>query len=332
MPAVRRTLITGGAGFIGSHLADALLDADHEVWVLDDLSTGRIENLEGIRDNTRLHIVVDSVLHRAVVNELVYKCDEVYHLAAAVGVQLIVERPVHTITTNVNGTEIVLDRCGAFGKRVLVASTSEVYGDRRERVALAEDDLRIYGSTSIARWAYAASKEIDEFLALAQHREHGLDAVIARLFNTVGPRQRGDYGMVVPRFVASALANEDIQIYGSGEQSRCFCDVADTVRALRLLMDTPATAGTVFNVGSPRSVTMNELGSLIRERCASTSEIVHIPYDVAYGPGFEDMLHRQPDTTRIRNATGWEPEVELENTIDRVAADLRGDAVTSGAA
>jgi UDP-glucose 4-epimerase len=332
MPAVRRTLITGGAGFIGSHLVDALLEADHEVWVLDDLSTGRIENLDGIRDHTRLHVVVDSVLHRAVVNELVYKCDEVYHLAAAVGVHLIVDRPVHTITTNINGTEIVLEHCRRFGKRVLVASTSEVYGDRRERVPLAEDDQRIYGPTSVARWAYAASKEIDEFLALAQHREHGLDSVIARLFNTIGPRQRGDYGMVVPRFVARALAGDPIQIYGTGEQSRCFCDVADAVRALRLLMDTPATTGTVFNVGSPRSVTMNELANIVRERCGSPSEIVHIPYDVAYGTGFEDMLHRQPDTARIRAATGWEPEIDLEQTIDRVAADIRRDAVASGTA
>jgi UDP-glucose 4-epimerase len=324
---VRRTLITGGAGFIGSHLADTLLDAGHEVWILDDLSTGRIQNLDGVRDHSRLHVVVDSVLHPAIVNELVYKCDEVYHLAAAVGVQLIVDSPVHTISTNINGTEVVLDYCGRFGKRVLIASTSEVYGDRRERVALAEDDQRIYGPTSVARWAYAASKEIDEFLALAQHRERGLDCVIARLFNTVGPRQRGDYGMVVPRFVTRALAGRPIEIYGTGEQSRCFCDVADTVRALRLLMETDGTSGRVFNVGSPRSVTMNELAVLVRDRCGSSSEIVRISYDDAYGPGFEDMLHRQPDTTRIRNATGWQPEIELEQTIDRVAADVRTDPV-----
>jgi UDP-glucose 4-epimerase len=323
MQQLRRTLITGGAGFIGSHLAEALLASGHEVWILDDLSTGRIENLEAIRDDRRLHVVIDSVLHRAVVNELIYKCDEVYHLAAAVGVQLIIDRPVHTITTNIGGTEIVLELCGKFSKRVLVASTSEVYGDRRERVALSEDDSRIYGPTSVARWGYAASKEIDEFLALAQHRENGLDVVIARLFNTVGPRQRGDYGMVVPRFVARALAGDPIEVYGTGEQSRCFCDVSDCIRGLRGLIDESQTTGLVFNVGSSRSVTMNELAALVVERCASKSEIVHVSYDQAYGPGFEDMLHRQPNTARIEAATGWEPQVTLEETIDRVAAEMR---------
>jgi UDP-glucose 4-epimerase len=329
---VRRTLITGGAGFIGSHLAEMLLAAGHEVWILDDLSTGRIENLAAVRDNRHLHVVIDSVLHESVVNELIYKVDEVYHLAAAVGVQLIVDRPVHTITTNINGTEVVLDLCMRFKKRLLVASTSEVYGDRRERVALSEDDRRIYGSTTISRWAYAASKEIDEFLSLAHHRENGLDVVIARLFNTVGPRQRGEYGMVVPRFVARALRGDPIEIYGTGEQSRCFCDVADCIRALRLLVETPSTTGVIYNVGSDRSVTMNELAHLVLDRTGSSSPVRHVAYEDAYGPGFEDMLHRQPNTTRIHAAVGWAPALTLEETIDRVAEGIRADPTLAGVA
>ncbi len=232
-----KALVTGGAGFIGSYLSEALLDDGHEVWVLDDLSTGSLDNVEHLRDREGFHLVVDSVLHWSVVNELVYKCDVVYHLAAAVGVKLIVEQPVQTLVTNLRGTENVLEHCHRFGKRVLVASTSEVYGDHREERPLEETDRRIYGPTTQKRWAYADSKAMDEFLALAHHIEHDLDCVIVRLFNTVGPRQSGRYGMVIPTFVQRALAGEPLEIHGTGEQTRCFCHVADTVRAVAGLME-----------------------------------------------------------------------------------------------
>jgi len=230
-------LITGGAGFIGSHLSELLLDEGHEVWVLDDLSTGSLDNIEHLRDRPGFHLVVDSVLHWSAVNELVYKCDVVYHLAAAVGVRLIVEQPVQTLVTNLRGTEIVLEHCHRFEKRVLVASTSEVYGDHREERPLEETDRRIYGPTTQKRWAYADSKAMDEFLALAHHTEHNLDCIIVRLFNTVGPRQSGQYGMVVPTFVQRALGGEPLEIHGDGDQTRCFCHVSDTIRALAGLMD-----------------------------------------------------------------------------------------------
>ena len=300
-----------------------LLAADHEVYVLDDLSTGRLENVEHLLDDRRFHLVVDSVLHHAVVNELVHKCDQVYHLAAAVGVQLIVERPVETITTNIRGTEIVLELCARFDKRVLISSTSEVYGDRKEPVALRENDQRVYGPTTVNRWAYAASKEVDEFLALAWNRESGLDVVIARLFNTVGPRQTGRYGMVVPRFLTSALTGTPIQVYGTGEQTRCFCDVSDAVQALVTLMDDPRTSGGIFNVGNPRSISMNQLAELIRNRYDARSKIVHVPYGEVYGPDFEDMLHRMPSIARITEVVGWTPRITLEQTLDRIVAERR---------
>src|SRR2546430_1589388 len=232
-----KALVTGGAGFIGSHLCESLLGQGWEVYALDDLSTGSIANVAPLRERPDFHLVVDSVLQLAVVNELVYKCDVVYHLAAAVGVRLIVEQPVHTLVTNVQGTETVLEYCNRFGKRVLVASTSEVYGDHREELELAEDARRVYGPTTQRRWAYADSKAMDEFLALAYHQERGLDCMIVRLFNTVGPGQSGQYGMVVPRFVTQALAGRRIEIYGDGAQTRCFCHVHDTVGALVRLMD-----------------------------------------------------------------------------------------------
>jgi UDP-glucose 4-epimerase len=320
---MRRALVTGGAGFIGSHLADALIASGHEVYVLDDLSTGSLVNVEHLRGHTGFHVVVDSVLHHAVVNELVHKCDVVYHLAAAVGVRLVVEEPVRTITTNIRGTETVLDLCARFDKPVLLASTSEIYGDRREPGALHEDDRRNYGPTTVNRWAYAATKEIDEFLALAWHRTHGLPAVVARLFNTVGPRQTGAYGMVMPRFAAQALAGAPIEVHGDGSQTRCFLDVDDCVRAMTALMDAPDAAGRVFNVGSDRSLSILELARLVRERAGSSSPIELVPYEQAYGPGFEDMRHRQPDIRRISEAIGWRPSIPLEETIDRVLAAER---------
>src|SRR5438067_7022241 len=239
----RSALITGGAGFIGSHLAELLLEQGIEVFVLDDLSTGSERNVAHLRERRDYHLIVDSVLKTSVVNELVHKCDVVYHLAAAVGVRLIVEQPVHTLVTNIQGTENVLEHCNRFGKRVLIASTSEVYGDRRELESLEEQSRRIYGPTTARRWAYAESKAPDEVLALAYHQERGLDCVIVRLFNTVGPRQSGQYGMVIPRFVASALAGRPLEIHGDGTQTRCFCHVADTIRALKALMEEPATSG-----------------------------------------------------------------------------------------
>jgi UDP-glucose 4-epimerase len=317
---VPRTLVTGGAGFIGSHLADALLAAGHEVYALDDLSTGSLANVEHLRAHPSFHLVVDSVLHHAVVNELVHKCDEVYHLAAAVGVRLIVEQPVHTITTNIRGTEIVLDLCARFDKRVLLASTSEIYGDRREPVALREDDRRVYGPTTVARWAYAATKEVDEFLALAWHQTSGLEVVIARMFNTVGARQSGRYGMVLPRFVDQALGGRPLEVHGDGQQTRCFLDVEDCVRALTGLMRSPEATGRVFNVGSDRSITIAELAELVRERAGSASTVRLVPYAEAYGPGFEDLLHRRPAIERIEQVIGWRPQVTLEETVDRAIA------------
>ena len=318
-----KALITGGAGFIGSHLSELLLDDGHEVWALDDLSTGSLDNVEHLRDREGFHLVVDSVLHWSAVNELVYKCDVVYHLAAAVGVRLIVEQPVQTLVTNLRGTEIVLEHCHRFGKRVLVASTSEVYGDHREERPLAESDRRIYGPTTQKRWAYADSKAMDEFLALAHQVEHGLDCVIVRLFNTVGPRQSGQYGMVIPTFVQRALAGEPLEIHGTGEQTRCFCHVSDTIRALVALMG-GGGSGEIYNVGSEERIAINDLAHRVLELTGSSSDIEHIPYEDVYGIGIEDMLHRIPSTEKVRFAIGWEPERTLDDILADVIAFERG--------
>ena len=318
-----KVLITGGAGFIGSHLSELLLDNGHEVWVLDDLSTGSERNVSHLRDRTDFHLIVDSVLTSNVVNELVHKCDVVYHLAAAVGVRLIVEQPVRTLVTNIQGTETVLEYCNRFGKRVLVASTSEVYGDRREPESLSEGSRRIYGPTTARRWAYAESKALDEFLALAYHQERGLDCVVVRLFNTVGPRQSGQYGMVVPNFVANALAGRPLEIHGDGTQTRCFCHVEDTIRGLMGLMDERETAGEIFNVGSTERITIRELAEKIIELTGSTSELVGVPYDQVYGQGIEDMLHRAPSIEKIRAAIGWEPTRDLEQILQDVLEYVR---------
>jgi nucleoside-diphosphate-sugar epimerase len=314
----RRALVTGGAGFIGSHLSELLLAGGWEVFALDDLSTGSIQNVAHLRDSSDFHLVVDSVLSPAVVNELVYKCDVVFHLAAAVGVRLIVEQPVHTLVTNVQGTETVLEFCNRFDKRVLVASTSEVYGDPRDEAPFVENARRVYGPTTQRRWAYADSKAMDEFLALAYHQERGLDCVIVRLFNTVGPRQSGQYGMVIPRFVQSALAGRPLEIHGDGSQSRCFCHVSDTIRALRDLVATPEANGEIFNVGSIERIGILELAHRVLELTGSSSEIVFIPYDQVYGQGIEDMLHRKPSIDKIREAVGWRPSLDL----DRILADV----------
>jgi UDP-glucose 4-epimerase len=313
-----KALVTGGAGFIGSHLCELLLDRGQEVFALDDLSTGSNENVAHLRERRDFHLVVDSVLNPAVVNELVHKCDVVYHLAAAVGVRLIVEEPVRTLVTNVQGTETVLEYCNRFGKRVLIASTSEVYGDHREERPLAENDRRIYGPTTQRRWAYADSKAMDEFLALAHHQERGLDCVIVRLFNTVGPRQSGQYGMVVPRFVRNALAGRPLEVHGDGRQTRCFCHVSDTIQALQGLMDESATSGEIYNVGSSHRIGILDLAARLVEMTGSTSELVFVPYEEVYGQGIEDMLHRIPSIEKVKEAIGWEPTLSLDRILDDV--------------
>ena len=322
-----RALVTGGAGFIGSHLSELLLADGWEVFALDDLSTSSIKNVAHLKERWDYHLVVDSVLSPSVVNELVHKCDVVFHLAAAVGVRLIVEQPVRTLVTNVQGTEIVVDNCNKFGKRVLIASTSEVYGDHRDEKPLAEDARRIYGPTTARRWAYADSKAMDEFLALAYHQERGLDCVIARLFNTVGPRQSGQYGMVVPRFIQNALAGRPLEIHGDGTQTRCFCHVQDTIRALKGLMDETSTSGEIFNIGSNNQISIRDLADRVREMTNSDSDVVFVPYEDVYGQGIEDMLHRVPSTDKIRAAIGWEPTLNLDLTLADVIKHTRTRAL-----
>jgi UDP-glucose 4-epimerase len=319
----RRALVTGGAGFIGSHLSELLLAGGWEVFVLDDLSTGSPANLEHLKERPGFHLVVDSVLSSSVVNELVHKCDVVYHLAAAVGVRLIVEQPVHTMVTNVQGTENVLDHASRFGKRVLVASSSEVYGDHREERPLSETDRRIYGPTTEKRWLYADSKAMDEHLAFSYHLERELQAVIVRLFNTVGPRQSGQYGMVIPRFVDAALNGLPLEIHGEGTQTRSFCHVSDTVRALTGLMDADGISGEVFNVGSTERIRIIDLANQVRELTGSSSELRFVPYDQVYGLGIEDTLHREPAIDKIAAAVGWRPSFDLDRILTDVIEHAR---------
>ena len=313
-----KALITGGAGFIGSHLAESLLADGWEVFVLDNLSTGAHANVEHLRERPGFHLVVDSVLAPSVVSELVYKCDVVYHLAAAVGVRLIVEQPVLTMVTNVQGTETVLEYCNRFGKRVLIASSSEVYGDHREERPLRENDRRVYGPVTERRWLYADSKAMDEFLALAYNQERGLNCVIARFFNTVGPRQSGRYGMVIPNFDQNALAGAPLEVHGDGKQTRSFCHVTDTVRAVRTLMEDASVDGEIFNVGGTERVRIIDLAQRVLDMTRSKSEIEYVPYNEVYGLGIEDTLHREPSIDKIRGATGWRPSLDL----DRILADV----------
>ena len=312
-----RAFITGGAGFIGSHLAEALLAKGHEVTILDDLSTGAIENVEHLKGRPGFRYHIESAMNEPVLAELVDDCDVVFHLAAAVGVRLIVESPTHTIETNVRGTEIVLKHASKKKKPVLIASTSEVYG-KNTQVPFREDADLVLGPTCRNRWAYACSKALDEFLALAYHKEKGLPVVIVRLFNTIGPRQTGRYGMVVPRFVAQALADEPITVYGDGTQSRSFTYVGDVVRGMIALMTEPKAAGDVFNIGNGAEITMRTLAEKIREMTRSKSPIVHVPYEVAYQPGFEDMPRRVPDIGKIRGLVGYEPRVALDEMLSEI--------------
>jgi UDP-glucose 4-epimerase len=319
-----KALVTGGAGFIGSHLCERLLEAGTEVWALDDLSTGSERNVAHLAERPEFHLVVDSVLSPSVVSELVHRCDVVYHLAAVVGVRLIVEQPGHTLLTNVQGTENLLEYASRFGKRVLVASSSEVYGDHPEEASLDEDARRIYGPTTARRWAYADTKAIDEFLALARFDEEGLQCVIARLFNTVGPRQSGQYGMVIPRFVEAALAGRPLEVYGDGTQTRCFCHVSDVVHALHALADEDSTAGQIYNVGSTERVRIVDLAERVLRATGSSSEIVFVPYEEVFERGIEEeMFHRAPSIDKIAGAVGWQPTINLDGIVADVSAHAK---------
>ena len=319
-----RYLITGGAGFIGSHLCERLLAEGHKVTVLDDLSTGNFKNVEHLAYHENFSCIIDSITNEATVAECVRGCDEIFHLAAAVGVELIVDRPVNTIVTNIRGTEIVLEQACRYRKKTLITSTSEVYG-KSTKEFFAEDDDMVLGPTNRCRWSYAASKAVDEFLALAYHIEKHFPVVIARLFNTVGPRQTGRYGMVVPRLVAQALRGEPITIYGTGEQTRCFCHVKDVVGALVEMMRRRECVGQVFNVGNDQEISINALASTIIELTASPSHITYVPYEQAYGPGFEDMLRRRPNVDKLRRLLGeWSPR-GLEDVLKDVIAEKQGE-------
>jgi len=320
-----RLLITGGAGFIGSHLAEAVLNRGDYVSIIDDLSTGSIDNIQHLKKHPRFEYTIDSVRNAPVLAELVDRADVVVHLAAAVGVQLIVESPVRTIETNVRGTEVVLEIANKKKKTVLIASTSEVYG-LSDRVPFREDGNLVLGATNKGRWSYACSKAIDEFLALAYWREKRLPTIIVRLFNTVGPRQTGQYGMVVPRFVKQALSGRPITVFGDGTQTRCFCHVADVVGALVKLIDHPAAIGEVFNIGSTEEVSIRQLAETVRTHASSSSEIVYVPYAEAYEEGFEDMPRRVPDTTKIANLIGFAPTRTL-NDIVRSVIDYENSMV-----
>ena len=312
-----KVLITGGAGFIGSHLAERLLARGDEVHLLDDLSTGSIENIVLVKNHPNLTYHIDTIRNYRLTAELVDMCDIVYHLAAAVGVRLIVESPVSTIETNIRGTDIVLSLAAKKRKRVVITSTSEVYG-KRNRVPFSEDDDLVMGPTNKGRWSYACSKAIDEFLAIAYWKEKRVPTVIARLFNTVGPRQTGRYGMVIPNFVQQALTGQDITVYGDGTQTRCFTHVSDVVQALIAIAEHPQAVGEVYNIGSDHEITMLELAERIKQLTESASNIVFVPYDQAYEAGFEDMMRRVPDISKIRALIGYNPKVDLDALLTSI--------------
>jgi UDP-glucose 4-epimerase len=315
-------LITGGAGFIGSHLADQLLREGHRVYALDNLSTGSIANIAHLKGNPRFHYTIDTVTNEPVLAELIDQCDIVFHLAAAVGVKLIVEAPVHTIETNVHGTEVVLTHANKKKKLVFIASTSEVYG-KSTSVPFREDDDLVLGPTMKHRWAYACSKAIDEFLALAYWKEKKLPVVIARLFNTVGPRQTGQYGMVIPNFVRQALAGQPITVFGDGSQTRSFTYVGDVVCALAALVKEPGAVGQVFNIGNAEEISIRDLAERVKKLTGSSSPIVTIPYDQAYEAGFEDMPRRVPDIGKIHALIGYQPRVNLDEILAKVIEYFR---------
>lgn len=321
-----RILITGGAGFIGSHLAEAYLEKGHEVYVIDDLSTGAIENIEHLRTNAfyknRFFIHIDSIMNRDLMLELVGICDVVHHLAAAVGVQYILDNPLRSITTNIQGTEIVLELCNKFKKRVLIASTSEVYG-KHTHAPLVETDNIIYGPSSKFRWSYAASKLMDEFMSLAYYRTTGLRVTIARLFNTVGPRQTGNYGMVLPRFVHQALKNKPLTVYGDGNQTRTFTYVKDVIWAFMRLIEKEQAFGQVFNIGGIEEISIRDLATKIIDACGSSSKVEFIPYESAFGRDFEDMQRRVPSIDKISDLIGFNPQTYLNNILSKVISYTR---------
>jgi UDP-glucose 4-epimerase len=317
-----RFLITGGAGFIGSHLAETLLARGEEVFILDDLSTGSVENIRHLKGNERFHYVFDSIQNRHQLAELVDESDVVFHLAAAVGVRLIVESPVRTIETNVHGTQMVLEAACKKKKLVFLASTSEVYG-KSDKFPFQEDADLVLGPTIKGRWSYAASKALDEFLALSYWKEKGQPVTIARLFNTVGPRQTGRYGMVMPNFVNQALEGAPITVFGTGQQSRCFCDVRDTVEAIIRLVSTESAVGEVVNIGNDQEITIEDLAHLVKQRTRSSSAITLVPYDQAYEPGFEDMPRRVPSIEKLEKLTGFRPATPLVEIVDRVVSHFQ---------
>lgn len=310
-------LITGGAGFIGSHLAEHLLALGQTVTIIDNLSTGQFANIAHLENQPNFHYAIEDIRNIHVLDRLVSECDVIYHLAAAVGVQKIISQPIETIEVNIGGTEVVLKTARRYRRKVLIASTSEVYG-KGVRFPFHEDDDCLIGPTSRSRWSYATSKAIDEFLALAYHHEIGLPVVIFRLFNTVGPRQTGRYGMVLPRFVQSALANTPIRVYGDGQQQRCFCNVSDVIEAVYHLADAPAAVGQVFNIGSSEEITIMELAQRVRQRANSQSEIALVPYEEAYEAGFEDFRRRVPSIEKIQQVIEWQPMTALDETIDQI--------------
>lgn len=314
-----KALITGGAGFIGSHLCETLAARGDSIFVLDDLSTGRFENIEHISD---VECVIDSVSNRDIVRDLVREVDVVYHLAATVGVQLVVDKPIQTIVNNVGGTEVVLEETCRYRRKLLITSTSEVYG-KGTGEAFREDDDRVMGSTHLTRWSYAASKALDEYLAIAYWHEKRHPSVIARLFNTVGPRQTGRYGMVIPRFVRQALLGEPLSVHGDGKQSRCFSYVGDVVPALVALMDSPDTSGEVYNVGGNTGISIEDLAQRVIDRTKSKSEIHYTPYEQVYGTGYEDMRHRKPCLEKVNAAIGFEPKTDLDAMLDIIIEDTR---------
>jgi UDP-glucose 4-epimerase len=317
-----KALVTGGAGFIGSHLAERLLKDGNSVAVIDNLSTGSLKNIEAFRNHQNFTFTEGDIRDAKLMEDLTERCDVIYHLAAAVGVQLIADKPVHTIETNIGGTETVLNVANKFGKRILIASSSEVYG-KNEAVPFHEDDDIVLGSTSLSRWSYACSKAVDEFLGLAFYQQYGLEVIIGRFFNTIGPRQTGRYGMVVPRFVQWALKDEPVSVYGTGQQRRCFCYVADLVEAIIGLMNCEQAAGRVFNIGSTEEITIESLADRIIEMTASKSKKEFVPYDVAYGRPIEDMMRRLPSIMRIKEAIGWEPKTPLTDTLRMIIEEKR---------
>lgn len=312
-----KALVTGGAGFIGSHLCEQLLASGQEVYVIDDLSTGSIDNIRQLKDNPRFHYEIGSITHERLLAEMIDTCDVVYHLAATVGVALVVHSPVSTIENTIKGTELVLKWANKKKKKVLITSTSEVYG-KSTKIPFSEEDDIVIGPSFIGRWSYACSKALDEFLGLAYYREQRLPVVISRLFNTVGPRQTGRYGMVIPRLVRQALNNKPLTVYGTGNQTRCFAYVGDVVRALQGLMDDERTAGQIFNVGNPQEVSINQLAERIIQLTESESSIDHIPYEVAYDEGFEDMQRRVPSIEKIQRVIGFQPSANLDDILRRV--------------